>query len=339
METPQQVLGDLGEPANAIYDLDEDSSPPPHKRARLDTPDLFDCPICCDTPPTQATFKMRCSHRFCKECWKDYVTAKVKDEGQAFFRCMQDGCVTVVDETSIRRLAVPAAILERFVAMSSSCDLRFDVELLVCNRYREMIRRSFVQSSTDYKFCPHPGCSETIFCPGGRGESLLTEVPTVHCAKEHSFCFACSGEDHKPLICKFIAIWNKTARDDAGTSQWLKANTRACPKCENNIEKNGGCKCVFLRISSDKSDGPPVWLAEFSVDTVNTNSVGCACKTGTYMDTTVQLAMLSRNLNQTKSRIKQSRILSVGFSTLIALIIMNSLRNWTESSLRRSKKE
>ena len=34
----------------------------------------------------------------------------------------------------------------------------------------------------------------------------------------------------------------ENTREDAGTSQWIKANTRTCPKCENNIEKNGGCK-------------------------------------------------------------------------------------------------
>ena len=114
MESPLKVLVDLGEPANAIHDDDqEDGSPPPQKRVRLDTVDVFDCPICCDTPVIKDTFRLRCGHRFCKECWKDYTMTKVKEEGQALFRCMQDGCTTVIDETSIRRLGVSDAVLER----------------------------------------------------------------------------------------------------------------------------------------------------------------------------------------------------------------------------------
>lgn len=114
------------------------------------------------------------------------------------------------------------------------------------HRYKELIRRSFVQVNGDLQFCPFPGCPQTVFCTGGRGDSLLTEVPTVYCSSDHAYCFGCGSEDHRPCICKWIPIWNKNARDDAGTSQWLKANTRECPKCKNHIEKNGGCKYASL---------------------------------------------------------------------------------------------
>ena len=65
----------------------------------------------------------------------------------------------------------------------------------------------------------------------------------MRCGKRHAFCFGCGHDaDHRPVICAFVPRWMKSAREDAGTSQWIKANTRSCPKCHNNIEKNGGCK-------------------------------------------------------------------------------------------------
>lgn len=115
MEKPQDVLRDLGEPQNVLSEIDDDGSPPPHKRARIDAQELLECPVCCDTTLAQGSFKMRCGHRFCKECWKDYVSAKVKDEGQSYFKCMQDGCATVMDEASIQRLGVPDSIHQRYV--------------------------------------------------------------------------------------------------------------------------------------------------------------------------------------------------------------------------------
>lgn len=116
------------------------------------------------------------------------------------------------------------------------------------DRYKELVLQSYVTANANLRFCPHPSCTETVFCTGGRGQSLLYEVPTVRCSQGHPFCFGCGfDEDHRPVICAFVPKWMKSAREDAGTSQWIRANTRMCPKCQNNIEKNGGCKCVRSR--------------------------------------------------------------------------------------------
>ncbi|TFY60247.1 hypothetical protein EVJ58_g5278 [Rhodofomes roseus] len=46
---------------------------------------------------------------------------------------------------------------------------------------------------------------------------------------------------------KLVEFWLKSAREDAGTSQWIKANTRTCPNCKNSIEKAGGCNRIVCR--------------------------------------------------------------------------------------------
>lgn len=47
--------------------------------------------------------------------------------------------------------------------------------------------------------------------------------------------------DHRPLICKYVKLWEKKCADDSETSNWLMANTKECAKCNSTIEKNGGC--------------------------------------------------------------------------------------------------
>ena len=41
--------------------------------------------------------------------------------------------------------------------------------------------------------------------------------------------------------CESLAKWLVKCRDDSETYNWLVANTKACPKCQTSIEKNGGC--------------------------------------------------------------------------------------------------
>ncbi|KAI0781474.1 hypothetical protein BD413DRAFT_505614 [Trametes elegans] len=224
------VLHDAGEPEPSALpqgSSQSSSGPPPAKRIRLDSPSAppeFMCGVCCDDAPP-AVFRPRCAHAFCEPCWQEYVTAKIKDEGQCTFRCMHGECRTVVDGPSVAKL----------------------VESAVHERYKELILQSYVQAHPNLRFCPHPGCTGTVSC-SSVGSALLTEVPTVTCGAGHVFCFGCGMDsNHRPLPCKLVKQWQKSARDDAGTSQWIKANTRTCPKCENNIEKNGGCNRILCR--------------------------------------------------------------------------------------------
>ncbi|CDO71887.1 hypothetical protein BN946_scf184940.g34 [Trametes cinnabarina] len=226
LDSAQVVLRDAGEPELASGTAD--MRPPPAKRIRLDSPSApaeFVCGVCCDDNPP-AMFRLRCQHVFCEPCWQEYVASKVKDEGQCTFRCMHGDCRTIVDGCSIAKLVPPS----------------------VNERYRELVRQHYVGAHTHLRFCPHPGCTETVSCQAGTGSSLLWGVPTVKCGQGHVFCFGCGMDsDHRPVICTFTKLWLKNARDDAGTSQWIRANTRTCPKCENNIEKNGGCNRIHCR--------------------------------------------------------------------------------------------
>lgn len=64
--------------------------------------DGFVCEICCNDAPGLDTFAMKCGHRFCVVCYKQYLSQKIKEEGEAArIRCPGDGCNRIVDSKSL----------------------------------------------------------------------------------------------------------------------------------------------------------------------------------------------------------------------------------------------
>ncbi len=93
MDQRDQVLEDAG--------LSSSASGPP----RTETVEGFMCDICCDDEPGLETYAMRCGHRYCADCYRQYLAQKVKDEGEAArIQCPMDGCNRVVDSKSLDML-------------------------------------------------------------------------------------------------------------------------------------------------------------------------------------------------------------------------------------------
>jgi len=68
----------------------------------------FVCDICCEDTPGMPTFALKCGHRFCVECYRHYLTQKIKEEGEAArIQCPGDGCIQIVDSKSLDQLVAP----------------------------------------------------------------------------------------------------------------------------------------------------------------------------------------------------------------------------------------
>jgi ariadne-1 len=67
----------------------------------------FTCDICCEDSPNLNTFAMKCGHRFCVDCYTQYLSQKIKEEGEAArIKCPGDGCNRIVDSKSLDLLVV-----------------------------------------------------------------------------------------------------------------------------------------------------------------------------------------------------------------------------------------
>lgn len=208
----------------------------------------FVCPICYDDSPDLRQLSLDCEHCFCSGCWTAYVGSKINDEAEHDIRCMAEGCTLATPDTFVRAiLMAPTADHEEQAANAATWA-----------RFQELLVRHFVASNPNLKYCPYPSCTNTVSCPSASSKaSLTTIVPVVSCgargiagssqgsslgSKEHKFCFGCAIEsDHRPVVCGVAKLWLKKCRDDSETANWIKSNTKECPKCMSTIEKNGGC--------------------------------------------------------------------------------------------------
>ncbi|CAD0107489.1 unnamed protein product [Aureobasidium uvarum] len=213
MDKQEEVLEKAG--------LGQDIASPP----RLEVIDGFMCEICCDDTPGMQTFAMKCNHRFCVDCYRQYLAQKIKDEGEAArIRCPGEQCNNIVDSKSLELLVTE--------------DLK--------DRYHELLTRTYVDDKDNLRWCPAPNCVYAVDCPVKQKE-LNKIVPTVNCDCGHSFCFGCQLNDHQPTPCVLVKLWMKKCEDDSETANWISANTKECPKCNSTIEKNGGCNHMTCR--------------------------------------------------------------------------------------------
>lgn len=207
------------------------------------------CPICCDDEP-QEMLSLGCGHAYCDNCWRTYLHTKIHDEGEVAIRCMDESCSVQADDAFVRRAADPnpsmpkAAPPKPKAAGEEAAPVIVEQPISDANRYTELLVRDYVANTPQIKFCPHPGCAQAIRCAvAARKGALNTLVPTVTCGENHEFCFGCATEGgHRPVICNVAKMWLKKCADDSETANWIKSNTKECPKCQSTIEKNGGCK-------------------------------------------------------------------------------------------------
>lgn len=75
----------------------------------------FTCNICCEDEPGLESYAMKCDHRYCVECYRQYLAQKIKEEGEAArIQCPTEGCNRIVDSKSLN-LLVAAELKSRYV--------------------------------------------------------------------------------------------------------------------------------------------------------------------------------------------------------------------------------
>lgn len=106
-------------------------------------------------------------------------------------------------------------------------------------KFDRFLLESYIEDNKSVKWCPSiPHCGNAI-----RVEK--DQYCEVECACGLQFCFSCSKEAHSPCSCLMWELWLRKCRDDSETINWIKVNTKNCPKCHKPVEKNGGCNLVY----------------------------------------------------------------------------------------------
>ncbi|GFO21343.1 E3 ubiquitin-protein ligase arih1 [Plakobranchus ocellatus] len=185
------------------------------------------CEICYFSKALNDMKGLECGHRFCAQCWAEYLTSKIMDEGMGqTISCAAYGCDILVDDKNVMDL-----IKDQRVKL----------------KYQQIITNSFVECNRLLRWCPAPDCGHAIKVAHHDAKPV-----TCHCG--HTFCFSCGENWHDPVRCKWLKQWIKKCDDDSETSNWIAANTKECPKCHVTIEKDGGCNHMVCKNQNCKAD-------------------------------------------------------------------------------------
>ncbi|XP_048736695.2 uncharacterized protein LOC125651893 [Ostrea edulis] len=157
-----------------------------------------------------------CGHWFCRECWREHLLH------QNFSRllCPEFKCGKEVHLTLILQIL-------------NITDVR---------KYLTRKKENLIQSQ--YKYCPNEKCGRII-------SASLTSKPTnVVCECGFKFCPKCLKFPHWPVSCGTShEYWNllkekgismKSSNEDLLPSE-VQVRGKSCPKCNQFIEKEGGC--------------------------------------------------------------------------------------------------
>lgn len=188
----------------------------PGHRTRKYKKIMKSCEICFDT--FDEVVELTCNHSFCVECWKDFLKHAIESGSLKSITC--PGCPGVVDD----EIVIPHITNKKHR-----------------DRYTQIITDSFVQFNRLLKWCGAVDCTMAI-------KVQMVKECAVKCSCSNRFCFECNGSAHILINCAILREFNDMRGHSLDVSQWLAKNSKPCPRCSVNIEKNGGCN--YLKCSS-----------------------------------------------------------------------------------------
>jgi ariadne-1 len=190
MANPEKTLKEIG-----MGSLVLEVPPPPR-------PINFSCSVCLEEVAMADTFALGCGHRYCNNCWADYLEVHVMSGANCVYtQCMSPGCTELCHEECFQKRVAPK----------------------VFERYKEFLHRSFIDHNPNVKWCPRPGCDNAVSCDRrGRRQPVL-------CACGFLFCFQCADYEignHLPASCASVKTWMEKGKDESENVKWMMANCK-----------------------------------------------------------------------------------------------------------------
>lgn len=196
---------------------DHDLSQPIHFKRHKDKSTNECCPICFDEEENGETFySLPCKHYFCKSCISEHIK-NIVSECKYEIICPYEGCNCHIVQKDVQKF----------------CDTE------TATKYFNTIIESQITLSENLHHCAREGCPN-ILTSESVGLGFVATCQSCNC----QMCWKCKSKSHAPLDCSFVVKWGEISKEENAELKWIKENTKACPKCHERIERNGGCTYI-----------------------------------------------------------------------------------------------
>lgn len=174
------------------------------------------CLICFDDEENDLVlYSLPCKHYFCAECIADHIKACISN-GKSEITCPCNDCQCRIVRYDI---------------------IKFGNYQLALKNFNKTIEKE-IEMKPEFYHCIREGCPN-ILTSSSIG---LCDVATCSCGCR--FCWKCKELSHAPLECNLLPKWREIAKEENAELKWIKENTKACPKCHERIQRDGGCTYI-----------------------------------------------------------------------------------------------
>ncbi|CAD8121608.1 unnamed protein product [Paramecium sonneborni] len=161
------------------------------------------CPICGIIDVIRIQL-LSCEHKFCLNCYKEYLEDKIKNAKINNIPCLEEGCI----------VKFPEPVIKETVSKQ-----KFD-------QYLIFKRKLEIENDMNKKWCPAVGCDLYV------ERNPKSNIVQCHCGT--SICFNCGRKAHLGQLCE-------QAIEEDFRDAINKYSIKYCPGCNAHIQKNAGC--------------------------------------------------------------------------------------------------
>jgi len=173
----------------------------------------YTCPICDEQYTAKDLYILdQCECKVCWNCVFASITAKL-EEGitDIHYPCEHDHVFSYSELT---------------ICLTSNPTIK--------ERFEKLLLQNGLGKIKGLEHCPRPDCEGYIIVEQGS----YCACPICN----YEFCTKCKEKWHDAFSCEDYKKWKKdNDQSERKFQEYINRNTKSCPNCHTNIEKNGGC--------------------------------------------------------------------------------------------------
>uniref|UniRef100_A0A4W5RPZ8 RBR-type E3 ubiquitin transferase n=1 Tax=Hucho hucho TaxID=62062 RepID=A0A4W5RPZ8_9TELE len=213
-----------------LLDYDE------RQRLRVFEGQAYDCGICFMSKLGCSQYR-ECGHIYCNECMSEYFTVQIRDGNVRGLTCPEPECSSTATPSQVKQL-VGEELFTRYdrLLLQSTLDRMADV--IYCAR-KACVTPVVLEPDTAAALCP--SC-RYAFCTICRKTYHGTSNCKLRANTLLTSDYASGSEERRMFLEKRYGkhILN-TVLEESLSEGWKGQNSKECPSCCANIQKNGGC--------------------------------------------------------------------------------------------------